>query len=54
MLDVPNLLMHAMAVALSEKTFTWIPWLLRTDTRLRRMGFNSRVLKRSFFIRTIL
>ena len=54
MVDVPNLLMHAMAAALSEKTFTWIPLSLRTDTRLRSMGFNSRVFKHSFFIRTIL
>ena len=40
--DVPNLLMHAMAVVLSQKSFTWIPWFLTIDMRLKRMDFNSR------------
>ena len=46
---VPDILMHAMAVALSEKTFTWTPWYLTIDTRLKRMDFTSRAFIRQFF-----
>ena len=45
---VPNLLMHSMAVVLSKKTFTWIPWSLTIDMRLKKMDFNSRAFKLKF------
>ena len=47
--DVPDILMHTMAVALSEKTFTWIPWYLTIYTRLKRIDFTSRVFICQFF-----
>ena len=47
--DVPNLLMHAIAVVVSEKTFTWIPWSLTIDTKLKRMNFISRAFICQFF-----
>ena len=46
--DLPNLLMHPLAVVLSEKT-TWIPWFLAINMRLKRIDFNCRAFIWQFF-----
>ena len=48
-MDIPNLLMHAMAVVLSEKTFKLILRSLTNHMILKRMAFNSRTFICKFF-----